>query len=180
MRMSESDVGFRLAVTLQKAGRRGNDTVLLGGVKAPLSIVFASVIEIVGEASFERFSQDSAWSMVGKKAPPTTIIERISFRAMIRKYILLPCSRGQRERISPIELGISDRALRWWVPHSLRFLQRVRVLPFSFPQFAFPADLQRLILRLHCLMFLMTVRSPIRNQTQSLRKTTMGSTCVAR
>jgi hypothetical protein len=85
--MSESDVGLRPAVTLQKAGRRGNDMVLPGGVKEPLSIIFASVIETVGETSFERLSQDSAWGAVGKKAPPRTIIESISFRAMIRKYI---------------------------------------------------------------------------------------------
>src|SRR5260221_14553879 len=85
--MSESDVGLRPAVTLQKAGRRGNDMVLLGGVKVPPSIVFASVMETVGEASFERLSQDSAWSAVGTKAPPRTIIESISFRATIRKYI---------------------------------------------------------------------------------------------
>jgi hypothetical protein len=76
--MSESDVGLRLAVILQKAGRCGNDVVVPRGVKVPLSIVFASVMETVGEASFERLSQDSAWSMVGTKAPPRTIMENIS------------------------------------------------------------------------------------------------------
>jgi len=50
----------------------------LTATKVPLSIVFASVMETVGEASFERLSQDSAWSMVGTKAPPRTIMENIS------------------------------------------------------------------------------------------------------
>src|SRR6266852_5875924 len=78
IRMSESDVGLRLAVTLQKPGRCGNDIVLPRGVKVPLSIVFASVMETVGETRFERLSQDSAWSAVGTKAPPRTIMESIS------------------------------------------------------------------------------------------------------
>src|SRR5437868_8591669 len=71
--MSESEVGLRLAVTLQNAGRLESAIVLAGGVKVPLLIVFASVMRTAGETSFERLSQDWARSALGMKALTRTM-----------------------------------------------------------------------------------------------------------
>jgi hypothetical protein len=60
--MSESEVGLRVATTRQKAGRFVSGLELPAGVKAPASIVVATVIDTVGDTSFERPAQDCAWS----------------------------------------------------------------------------------------------------------------------
>src|SRR5450631_3321957 len=80
--ISESEVGFRVAATRQKAGNPGKGVVLPVGEKVPVSIVLASVIERVGETSFKRLSQDCAGSAAGARVTTRTIVERIGLAAM--------------------------------------------------------------------------------------------------
>src|ERR1700680_157750 len=79
IRMSESEVGLRLAATRQKAGRWRNVLVLPVGVKVPVSTTFASVsvMDTVGETSFESLSHDWAWSAAGRRLVKRTILESI-------------------------------------------------------------------------------------------------------
>jgi hypothetical protein len=79
--------------------------VLPSGVKAPASMVFAKVIETVGEASFESISQDCAWSPVARALAtramresnsPAFMIGTISRHLSLRPDMpLLPCD-GQQ------------------------------------------------------------------------------------
>jgi hypothetical protein len=82
--ITESEVGLRVATTRQKPGRSKSGVRLPGGMNVPGSSTFANVIETVGETSFERLSQDWAWSEAGAQLATRMMMDRISRSVMLR------------------------------------------------------------------------------------------------
>jgi hypothetical protein len=85
--MSESEVGLSVALIRQKAGRLSMAAVLSLGVKVPVSISVARVMETVGDPCFKRLLQERCARSTDVAKAAATTIKRSTRRSVIIETI---------------------------------------------------------------------------------------------